>query len=169
MEWTGARYADTPTVTESTWIAAEPDRVWKVVSDIATMPAFSEELQRVEWLDETREPAVGCRFAGFNKHPSLGEWRTESTVVDMRPDKAFAWAVGDPDDATATWRFEMSPEGDGTRLSYSAQLGPGRSGLSLAIDQMPDKEQKIVFVRMREFEKGIIATLAGIKKLAEES
>ncbi|WP_372346530.1 hypothetical protein [Streptomyces sp. KL116D] len=33
------------------------------------------------------------------------------------------------------------------------QLGPGRSGLSFAIDRMPEKEQKIVFVRMREFER----------------
>jgi hypothetical protein len=47
------------------------------------------------------------------------------------------------------------------------QLGPGRSGLSLAIDQMPDKEQKIVFVRLREFERNMTATLAHIKKLAE--
>jgi len=47
------------------------------------------------------------------------------------------------------------------------QMGPARSGLSLAIDQMPDKEQKIVFVRMREFERNITATLEQIKKLAE--
>jgi hypothetical protein len=32
---------------------------------------------------------------------------------------------------------------------------------------MPDKEQKIVFVRMREFERNITATLGHIKKLAE--
>jgi hypothetical protein len=47
------------------------------------------------------------------------------------------------------------------------QLGPGRSGLSLAIDQMPDKEQKIVFVRLREFERNMTATLEHIKTLAE--
>ena len=29
-------------------------------------------------------------------------------------------------------------------------MGPARSGLSHAIDRMPDKEQKIVFVRLRE-------------------
>ena len=46
-------------------------------------------------------------------------------------------------------------------------MGPGRSGLSSAIDRMPDKEQKIVFVRMREFEQNMTATLAQIKQLAE--
>jgi len=47
------------------------------------------------------------------------------------------------------------------------QVGPGRSGLSYAIDRMPDKEQKIVFVRLREFEANMGATLAEIKRLAE--
>jgi hypothetical protein len=32
---------------------------------------------------------------------------------------------------------------------------------------MPDKEQKIVFVRMREFEQDMTSTLAHIKRLAE--
>jgi hypothetical protein len=48
------------------------------------------------------------------------------------------------------------------------QVGPGRSGLSVAIEQMPDKEQKIVFVRLREFETYMGTTLAAIKRLAEQ-
>jgi hypothetical protein len=47
------------------------------------------------------------------------------------------------------------------------QLGPARSGLSAAIDRMPDKEQKIVFVRMREFESNMAFTLDQIKTLAQ--
>jgi hypothetical protein len=49
------------------------------------------------------------------------------------------------------------------------QMGPGRSGLSFAIDRMPEKEQKIVFVRMREFEANMTITLEEIKKLAERA
>ena len=45
----------------------------------------------------------------------------------------------------------------------------GRSGLSIAIDRMPDKEQKIVFVRMREFEESMTRVLAAIKALAEQA
>lgn len=47
------------------------------------------------------------------------------------------------------------------------QLGPGRSGLSVAIDRVPDKEKKIVFVRMREVERNITVTLPHVKKMAE--
>lgn len=35
------------------------------------------------------------------------------------------------------------------------------------MEAMPDKEQKIVFVRLREFEAAISKTLAAIKRLAE--
>ena len=37
----------------------------------------------------------------------------------------------------------------------------------MAIESMPDKEEKIVFVRMREFETAISKTLGLIKRLAE--
>lgn len=65
------------------------------------------------------------------------------------------------------WRFRLAPRDEGTVLNYWMQMGPGRSGLSVAIESMPDKEQKIVFVRLREFEGAIGNTLAAIKRLAE--
>ena len=79
----------------------------------------------------------------------------------------LAWAVEDPANPTAIWRFRLQPKDGGTELSQWMQMGPARSGLSLAIDHMPDKEQKIVFVRMREFERNMTSTLEHIKKLAE--
>jgi uncharacterized protein YndB with AHSA1/START domain len=167
MEWTGAVYADTPTVEVSTWIDASPERVWKLASDISVIAESSAELQRVEWADGADTPSVGARFTGYNKHPDLGEWSTVSEVVEYEPLKIFAWAVGDPQHPTAVWRLQLTPEGSGTRLSQWAQLGPAPSGLSLAIAAMPDKEQKIVFVRMREFETGMLATLDHLKRKAE--
>ena len=167
MEWTGARYADNPTVQVQTWIGASPRRVWELVSDIELMPTMSQELQSVEWLDGASEPAVGAKFIGRSKHESLGEWATTSHVIECEPERVFAWAVEDPANPTAIWRFRLEPKNGGTELSEWMQMGPARSGLSFAIDRMPEKEQKIVFVRMREFEQNIAATLAHIKKLAE--
>ena len=167
MEWTGARYADNPTVQVQTWIGASQRRVWELVSDIELMPTMSQELQSVEWLDGASEPAVGAKFIGRSKHESLGEWATTSHVIECEPERVFAWAVEDPANPTAIWRFRLEPENGGTELSEWMQMGPARSGLSFAIDRMPEKEQKIVFVRMREFEQNMAATLAHIKKLAE--
>jgi uncharacterized protein YndB with AHSA1/START domain len=167
VEWTGARYADKPTVEVHTWIAAPPGRVWALVSDVELMPRMSAELQSVEWLDGITGPALGARFIGRSKHESLGEWATTSHIVEYEPPRTIAWAVEDPLNPTATWRFALEPQDGGTLLREWMQMGPARSGLSFAIDRMPDKEQKIVFVRMREFETNMTATLEAIKKLAE--
>jgi len=167
MEWTGAVYADTPTVEVSTWIDAAPARVWEIASDIAVMAESSDELQRVQWADGHERPEVGARFTGYNKHPSFGEWSTVSEVVEYEPQRVFAWAVGDPDNPTAVWRLRLTPEGGGTRLSQWMQMGPAPSGLSVAIARAPDKEQKIVYVRMREFENAMLSTLEYLKQKAE--
>jgi uncharacterized protein YndB with AHSA1/START domain len=169
MEWTGQVYADTPTVAAQIDIEAPPERVWPLVSDIHLMPGLSGELQEVAWLDGVTGPAVGCRFAGRNANAALGSWETVSTVVECDEPRCFAWAVGDPGHPSTTWRFSLRPDGDGTVLEQWMQMGPGRSGLNLAIDAMPDKEAKIVFVRLRELEAGMKHNLAAIKERAERA
>ena len=167
MEWTGARYADGPSVEVETWIDAPPGRVWGLITDRQLIARMSDELQEVHWLDGAEGPSLGARFTGRNRNDALGEWTTTSHVVEFEPERAFRWAVQDPENPMASWRFALRPEGGGTHLSQWAQIGPARSGLSLAIEQMPDKEQKIVFVRLRDFERSLTANLAGIKQLAE--
>lgn len=169
MEWTGARYADQPEVEVQTWIDAPPDDVWPLVSDIELMATASDELQSVEWAGGASGPAVGAAFIGHNRHEALGEWSTTSYIVECEPPRSFAWAVEDANDPTATWRFRLVPKDGGTQLSQWVQMGPARSGLSIAIEKMPDREQKIVFVRLREFERGMAGNLARIKALAEEA
>jgi uncharacterized protein YndB with AHSA1/START domain len=169
MEWTGAKYGDKPTVRAQTWIDGPPERVWAVVSDVGLMPEMSNELQSVTWCDGVAGPALGARFVGASKHEALGEWSTQSQIVEYEPPRVFGWAVQDPANPTALWRFTLEPRDGGTDLTQWMQMGPARSGLSLAIDRMPDKEQKIVFVRLREFENAIKATLAQIKQRVEQA
>lgn len=159
------RYADGPSAEVEIYIDAPPARVWDLVSDIELPARFSEELQGAQWLDET--PAVGARFQGRNRHPAVGEWETTSYVVAYEPERTFAWAVGDPDRPGASWRFELAPEGSGTRLKQSMRMGPARSGLNAAIDAMPDKEERIIARRLDEHRKNMTATIEGIKALAE--
>ena len=44
MEWTGARYADGPTVEVETWIDSQPERVWELVTDMQLIARISDEL-----------------------------------------------------------------------------------------------------------------------------
>jgi hypothetical protein len=47
------------------------------------------------------------------------------------------------------------------------RMGPAPSGLSIAIEAMPDKEEKIIARRLAEHERNMRANLEGIKLLAE--
>lgn len=161
------RYADGPTAEVEIHIDAPPARVWELVSDINVPAGFSSEFQGAEFLDAATAPALGARFAGRNTHQAVGEWQTTSFIVALEPGRVFAWAVTDPDTPSASWRFELEPDGDGTRLRQWMQIGPGRSGLNIAIEAMPDKEERIIARRLDEHRANMTATLEGIKALAE--
>ena len=47
------------------------------------------------------------------------------------------------------------------------QIGPGESGISDAIRQMPDKEHRILRRRLAEHQANMQASLAGVKGRAE--
>ncbi|QBI56712.1 SRPBCC family protein [Streptomonospora litoralis] len=174
------RFADGPRVSSEVGIGAGAARVWAVVADIAAPALHSPELMRVEWLDGATEPAVGARFAGHNRSRRLGEWRTVVQIVEFEPEHAFGWVVldadgrfgppaDDPDRPMATWRYTLEPRSDGgTLLRQSARLGPGRSGLTAAIDRMPDLEEQLVVGRLDELRTGMEITLRGIKARAEQ-
>ncbi len=159
---------DEPTATVSAHIAAPPQRVWELVSEISLLPRFSDELQSVEWLDGG-SARVGARFAGTNVHPMMGTWITRSYIVECDPPRTFAWAVGDPERPAATWCFTVAPTDDGTELRYTACIGPGRSGVTMLVDRQPQRRDEIVANRLAQFERGMTATVAGLKELAEST
>jgi uncharacterized protein YndB with AHSA1/START domain len=162
------RYADGPTVEATVHVAAPPEALWPLVSDIHLIASLSTELQEVAWLDDVREPALGAAFRGRSRHPAVGEWTTTSRVIACEPPRVFAWAVENPENPSATWRFELTPRADGTELRQWARMGPGPSNLNVAIAAMPHKEERIVAARLREWQAAIDVNLAALKDLAEQ-
>jgi hypothetical protein len=160
------RYADCPTTEAELTIDASPAAVWPIVCDISVPARFSSEFQGGEWLDAAG-PSLGARFRGRNHHPARGSWETVSTICELEPERVFAWAVGDPACPAARWRFTLEPDGQGTRIRQWMQMGPGASGVSELIAQLPDKEHRILQRRLAEHRANMTATLAGIKALAE--
>jgi hypothetical protein len=157
------RYAEGPTVEVEVHIDAPPSAVWPVVRDITTPARFSEELQEVRWLEE------GTRFAGRNRHAAIGEWETTCFVVADQQDRVFEWAVGDAEAPSASWRFTLEPDdaGTGTVLRQWMRIGPAPSGLSPAIEAMPDKEERIIARRLDEHRANMQRTVDGIRALVE--
>ena len=161
------RYADCPATMAELVIAAPPSVVWPLVCDIQVPARFSSEFQGGTWLDGATAPVIGARFLGRNHHPARGEWETVSTICECEPEHILGWAVGDPDRPAARWRFTLTPEGDGTRITQWVQVGPGESGISALIEQMPDKESRILRRRLAEHHANMTATLEGIRDLAQ--
>ena len=150
-------------------IAAPIEQVWDLVSDISLMPAFSTELQSVEWADGFDEPCLGAQFLGTNRNAAIGVWTTRSHITEFDPPRAFEWAVGNPEGPAAVWRFDLASATDGTRLRYSARLGPGKSGVTMMIEREPDRAGQIVDSRMRQWLAGMEAVVAGLKTMAESA
>jgi uncharacterized protein YndB with AHSA1/START domain len=166
------RYTECPTVTVEVAIEASAAAVWDLVSDIMLPTRFSNELVAVEWLGGDVSPRPGARFAGRSRHAAIGGWQTECVVTAFEPPRRFEWSVGDPERPSSIWRFtitELDDRPGSVRLEQWFQMGPARSGLNLAIDAMPDKEERIVARRLGEHRSNMEANLAGIKRLAEES
>ena len=161
------RFADGPSAHGEIRVAAPPDRVWLLVSDITVPPRFSDELQEVRWAGEPG-PRVGARFTGRNEHPARGTWVTTSVIAECEPGRCFAWNVESSGGYGARWRFDLAPDGEGTVLRQRGEMGPGRSGVTAVIAAMPDKEERIIARRLAEWQRNIEATLAGIKQLAEQ-
>lgn len=150
-------------------IDASPAAVWELISDINTSAKFSEEFQRGEWAPGHDGPALGAQFIGHNRHAAIGEWQTTSTVTEFEPRVVFGWAVGDSEDTgAARWRYEIDVlHGQRCRLRHTVRLGPGPSGLTPAIEAMPDKEAKIISRRQQEHLANIQRCVEGVKALAE--
>ena len=161
------RYADGPTTEVSRVIAAPPSELWVYVADINLPARFSSEFQGAEWLDGATEAALGARFRGTNEHPVVGRWQAECTIVEYEPERVIGWVVNDPDDPAACWRFSLEPAEGGTLVTQWCQIGPGRSGLSPAIERMPDREHEIVERRLAEHAANMRKNLEGLARLVE--
>ncbi len=166
------KYTDGPTTEAEVGIDAPPSAVWPLLIDINTPAAFSQEFQGADWLDsgDVGGPTVGARFRGRNKHEVVGEWSATCTVSAVETGEVFEWTVagGDPPQKAARWRFDLSSASDGgSRLRFSAEMGPGPSGLTPVIERMPDREEDIVARRLSEWNANMVRTIEGIKALAE--
>ena len=104
------------TLSRSTSIAAFPDRVFALVSDLPGMGRFSPENAGVRWLGGATGPAVGAGFRGQNRR-GLHRWSTRCTVTRCEPGRAFGFAVSSIGLPVADWTYEIEPEGKGCRLT----------------------------------------------------
>lgn len=155
--------ADGPGTVVEIDIKAKAAAVWAMVSDPAVSSQFSGESLGAVWADGFDGPALGAQFVGTNKHKAIGEWDVSCFVNRYVEGKEFGWVTSDPDSPGAQWCFDVASIAGSVRLRYSLTIGPGPSGISQAIKNMPEREADILRGRVREHRGNMQRVLDGVK------
>jgi uncharacterized protein YndB with AHSA1/START domain len=141
-------------------IAAPPEKVWSLLTDVTQMGRWSPECNRCAWVDGATGPEVGAKFKGWNKRGML-RWSTTSTVVTADAPTHFAWQV---DKSAMQWGYKFDGDGEGgTHVTeYRNKVGelPLSVKLAYKLKLLGRDPDAIVLNGMRE-------TLARLKAAAE--
>jgi len=143
-----------------TVIDAPPATVWAALTDLRRMPEWSPELVRMMPL-KPGGLRVGQQYVGLNRRKAV-VWPTRSVVAILDPGRTLAW---DTRSSGARWIYELSPEGNGTRVVQRRPVPRGITLLSRAFAP--------VFLggsdgHAQELEQGMVQTLARLKAALED-
>lgn len=153
---------DSLTHSESTVVAASPERLYDLVSDVTRTGEWSPVCKACWWHDEDG-PREGAWFSGRNEADGR-VWETSSRVVAAEPGREFAWLVGDK---YVRWGYTLEPVDGGTRLTESWEFRP--AGQEMFRERFGSEAQARIDMRAEQARSGISATLASIKRIAESS
>lgn len=141
-------------------IAAPPEVVYDLISDVTAMGKWSPETYRCEWIDGCTGARVDARFKGWNKD-SLGplpvKWSTVCTVTAADRGEEFAFQVRQ---SGATWTYRFETTADGTRLTETREDGEKPVVAKLFSLVVPNRDEKL--------QRGMQQTLERIKAAAEQ-
>lgn len=141
-------------------IAAPPQRIYDLVTDVAGMGRLSPECTGGRWLDDATGPAVGARFKGSNKRGFV-RWSTTNTVVAAEPGVVFSFETKD---SGTRWTYRFEADGDGTIVTESREAFRERPALARFFSKLLLGGVEEHDTEMRE---GMAATLRRLKDLAE--
>ena len=98
-------------------IAAGPEQVYALVSDLPRMGEWSPENTGGKWLKGATGAAVGAKFQGTN---ALGKkkWKTISKVTAAQPGTEFAFDVTAAGMKVAAWGFSIAAADGGATVTH---------------------------------------------------
>ena len=141
-----------------TLVAAPPDRVYQLVSDVTKMGEWSPECYRCSWLDGVTAPAVGARFRGYNRR-GWRRWSIPAEVTAVETNQVFAFETISGGQVQTRWRYELEPGEGGTILRESFEV-LWHARLFIWFFGGPRS-------RLAQMEDGVRCTLQRIKAAAE--
>jgi uncharacterized protein YndB with AHSA1/START domain len=101
-------------------IAAPPEAVWMVVSDVTRVGEWSGECRGCEWIGDAAAPAVGSRFRGRNRRGGMRWSRVNEVVLAEKPN-TLVWRTVPrfPYPDSVEWRLSLDKSATGTQVSQS--------------------------------------------------
>ena len=108
------------TVTRSVDVAAPPDVVWGLVSDLPGMGRLSPENAGGRWSGSATGPAVGAVFRGTNRQ-GWRRWSTRVEVSECDPGRRFAFDVSSLGLAVSRWSYDVAPRPEGCTVTETWQ------------------------------------------------
>jgi hypothetical protein len=139
-------------------IAAPPDVVYELITDIPRIGERSPECYRGEWLDGATQAEVGARFKGYNRIGPI-KWATTCVITTADPGREFAFRVVSGKGKEETrWRYTISDVQGVTSVteSYEFVWCPWAARVA-----------ELPFPRDKQLRRGLHATLAALKAAAE--
>ena len=97
-------------------VAASPDQVWALISDLPRMGEWSPENTGGRWIKGATGPAVGARFTGTNANGKR-QWKTAVKVTACEPGRAFAFDVTVGAVKVANWAYALEPTDEGCTVT----------------------------------------------------
>jgi hypothetical protein len=149
-----------PDLTDSIEVAASPDAVYNLLSDLPRMGCWSPECTGVTWRGRLRAPVEGARFIGHNRRGVL-RWSTFGEVVRAEPGRAFAFEVTLGPVKVARWEYLVDATPTGCTVTERWTDRRPRPVRMLLDSAMGSRERANV--------RGMRATLEALKAEAERS
>ena len=99
-------------------VAAGPEVVWDLVSDLVGMGRWSPENRGGRWIDGATGPTVGAVFRGRNRI-RWRRWQTNVTVIECDRPRRFAFRLKIGSLGGCDWSYDIVPTLDGCRVTES--------------------------------------------------
>lgn len=153
---------DQQKVSVSIDIAAPPEKVYAMVSDLPRMGEWSPENTGGKWVGGASAAVPGAKFMGNNKH-GKHNWTVPVRITDATAPRRLEFVVGMGPIKGATWRYEIAATAAGCKVTETWE--DTRIGL-LRSDRV-GKLVTGVTNRTAFARTSIETTLANLKKAAE--
>jgi len=149
-----------PILEESIEIAAAPETVWTLVSDVRRMAEWSPQVESTRLRGGAEQVADGVEFTNLNNNGTF-QWKTHGTIIRLDNGREIAFRIKEN---WAIWSLRLEPTAGGTKLTQRRESPDGSPDETVHVIDNYMGGQDVFTASMRE---AMRQTLQAIKAAAE--